>query len=56
MNFIWQFPSDSNIRPDAIILGCTELDMIITPDDVDLPLIDSTQAHIDKLVNLCLED
>lgn len=55
MNFIYQFPADSDIRPDAIILGCTELDMIITPDDIDLPLIDSTQAHIDKIVELCLE-
>ena len=30
--------------------------MILEPDDVDIPLIDSTQAHIDKLVNLCLEN
>lgn len=56
MNFIYQFPADSDIRPDAIVLGCTELDMIITPDDIDLPLIDSTQAHIDKIVELCLGD
>ncbi len=56
MNFIHQFPADSDIRPDAVVLGCTELDMIITPEDVDLPLIDSTQAHIDKIVELCLED
>lgn len=56
MNFIWQFPSDSDSRPDAIILGCTELNMIITPDDIDLPLIDSTKAHVDKIVELCLED
>lgn len=56
MNFIYQFPADSDIRPDAVVLGCTELDMIITPEDVDLPLIDSTRAHIDKIVELCLGD
>ena len=56
MNFIWQFPSDSDIRPDAIVLGCTELEMILEQDDVDIPLINSTQAHIDKIVELCLED
>lgn len=56
MNFIWQFPLDSDIRPDAIILGCTELEMILKQDDIDIPLINSTQAHIDKIVELCLED
>ncbi|MCR5572604.1 MAG: amino acid racemase [Candidatus Saccharibacteria bacterium] len=56
VNFVNQFPSDSDIRPDAIILGCTELNMILEPDDVDVPIIDSTQAHIDALVDLCLSD
>ena len=56
MNFVYQFPSDSDLRPDAIVLGCTELNMILEPDDVDIPLIDSTQAHIDKLVDLCLKN
>ncbi len=41
-------------RPDAVILGCTELDMILQEGDVGVPLIDSTQVHINKLVNLCL--
>ena len=41
---------------DAVILGCTELNMILDPDNLDIPLIDSTQAHIDKLVDLCLEN
>ena len=54
VNFANQFPSDSDARPDAIVLGCTELNMILKPSDVDIPLIDSTQAHIDKLVELCL--
>lgn len=56
MNFVYQFPADSDIRPDAIVLGCTELEMILEQDDVDIPLINSTQAHIDKIVELCLED
>ena len=54
MNFVYQFPTDSDLRPDAIVLGCTELNMILEPDDVDIPLIDSTQVHIDKLVECCL--
>ena len=56
MNFVYQFPADSDIRPDAIVLGCTELEMILEQDDVDIPLIHSTQAHIDKIVELCLGD
>ena len=56
MNFVYQFPADSDIRPDAIILGCTELEMILEQDDVDIPLVNSTQAHIDKIVELCLGD
>ena len=56
INFVYQFPADSDDRPDAIVLGCTELEMILEPDDVSIPLINSTQAHIDKIVELCLED
>lgn len=56
MNFVYQFPADSDIRPDAIVLGCTELEMILEQDDVDIPLINSNQAHIDKIVELCLGD
>ena len=56
VNFVNQFPCDRDERPDAIVLGCTELHMILEPDDIDVPLVDSTKAHIDKLVNLCLEN
>jgi len=55
LNFVYQFPCDRDERPDAVVLGCTELNMILKPEDIDIPLIDSTEAHIDKLVNLCLE-
>lgn len=56
LNFVYQFPCDRDERPDAVVLGCTELNMILKQDDIDIPLIDSTQAHIDKLVDLCLSD
>lgn len=54
LNFVYQFPADSQERPDAIVLGCTELDMILTPEDIDLPLVDSTEEHIRKIVELSL--
>ena len=56
VNFVYQFPSDSEFKPDAVVLGCAELNMILEPADLDIPLIDSTQAHINKLVELCLTE
>lgn len=56
MNFVYQFPCDRDERPDAVVLGCTELNMILEPNDVDIPLVDSTNEHIEKLVDLCLSD
>ena len=50
---------------DAVILGCTELAMLLE-DEIFFTIdpehkhhfrfIDSTQAHIDKLVKMCLEE
>ncbi|QQL48618.1 aspartate/glutamate racemase family protein [Mucilaginibacter ginkgonis] len=38
----------------GIILGCTELGMLITPESVDLPLFDTTVIHAEKAVELAL--
>jgi aspartate racemase len=35
---------------DGIILGCTELPMLIKPKDFDLPLLDTTYLHAKKAV------
>lgn len=37
---------------DGIILGCTELPMIIKEDDLDLPQLNTTQIHIDRIIEL----
>ena len=56
-DFLGQFMAGAGPKPDAIILGCTELDMIIDSDFVgEIPVIDSTAAHIKKIVELCLSD
>lgn len=54
VNFINQFPSDSDERPDAIVLGCQELSEIITEDLIfdGVPLIDGSQAYVKDLVKL----
>lgn len=36
-------------HPDSILLGCTELPLMIKEDDIELPLINSTQVHIQKI-------
>lgn len=38
----------------GVILGCTELPMIIKPDDIDLEYINTTQIHIDAIVKHCI--
>ena len=40
----------------GVILGSTKLGMLIKPEDCPVPIFDSTEAHIDKLVELCLSD
>ena len=35
---------------DSVILGCTEIGLLIRPDDVDLPVFDSTDLHADAAV------
>ncbi|MGE5561595.1 MAG: aspartate/glutamate racemase family protein [Chloroflexota bacterium] len=39
---------------DALILGCTELPLIIKQDDLDIPVLDTTQIHIDAILDYIL--
>lgn len=40
----------------GIILGCTEIEMLIKKDDLDIPIFDTTQAHINSIVDFILEN
>ena len=40
---------------EGVILGCTEIEMLIKPGDVDIPIFDTTQAHIDSIVDYCVD-
>lgn len=35
---------------DSLILGCTELQMILKEDDVDVTLLDTVDIHVDKMI------
>ncbi len=39
---------------EGIILGCTEIGLLIGPDDLDLPIIDTTRIHAEAAVDFVL--
>ncbi len=41
---------------EAVILGCTELSMIVTPDDTSAKLFDSAEIHATMATDLALKD
>lgn len=41
---------------DGIILGCTEIEMLIKENDIDIPIFDTTQAHINSTVDYILKN
>jgi aspartate racemase len=40
---------------EAIILGCTEIGMLVGANDSDVPLFDTTRIHAESAVALALE-
>lgn len=40
---------------EGVILGCTEIEMLIKSDDINIPIFDTTQSHIDTIVDYSLE-
>ena len=39
---------------DSVILGCTEIGLLISQDDTDLPVFDSTLLHADAALDLAM--
>ena len=44
---------EDNIK--GVILGCTEIEMLIKQSDLSIPIFDTTQSHIDSIVDYCIE-
>ena len=40
---------------EGIILGCTEIEMLVKQNDLSIPIFDTTQSHIDSIVDYSLE-
>ena len=41
---------------EGIVLGCTELPLLIRPEDVDVPLFDTMRLHAEAAVEMALGD
>lgn len=41
---------------EAVVLGCTELPLLLNDDNCVLPCLDSVQIHINELINLAAAD
>jgi amino-acid racemase len=39
---------------EGILLGCTEIDLLVGPDDATVPLFDTTRLHAQRAVELAL--
>jgi amino-acid racemase len=39
----------------GILLGCTEIDLLVGPDDSPVPVFDTTRLHAERAVTLALE-
>lgn len=40
---------------EAVVLGCTELPLLLDSDNCPVPCLDSVEIHIDELINLTVE-
>ena len=40
---------------EGVILGCTEIPLLIKAEDIDIPLFNTTKIHAEKAVELALE-
>ena len=39
---------------EAILLGCTEIDLLVGPEDSPVPVFDTTRLHAERAVDLAL--
>jgi aspartate racemase len=40
----------------GVILGCTELPLLIQSQDLNIPVLNTTEIHVNKIVDLIFED
>ena len=45
-----------HLGADGIILGCTEICMLIGSDDSDLPMFDTTAIHVEAALDFAMNE
>jgi len=53
--FIEEIDKLAGLGADGVILGCTEIPLLIKPSDCPLPLFDTTRIHARAAVNFALD-
>ncbi len=48
--------SETGHKPEAIVLCDAGLNVLLSRNDITVPLIDASQHHINKIVDLCLKE
>lgn len=43
-------------KADGIVLGCTEIELLVTADDSPVPVLATTQLHVTAAVDEMLRD
>lgn len=43
-------------RAEAVVLGCTEIELLVRPEDSPIPVLDSMRVHAEAAVQACLAD
>jgi aspartate racemase len=41
---------------DALILGCTELPLILTESRYDIPFLNTSEIHCEEIVTTCINE
>ena len=42
--------------PKGVLLGCTEIGLLVGPQDAEVPLFDTTRLHAQRAVELALQN
>jgi aspartate racemase len=51
---VMQMIEDDSI--EGLILGCTELPLILTKDEFGIPFLNTTAIHVESIIRYCLSD
>ena len=54
-SYYYEEPLLKQYKIEGIILGCTEIDLLINSNDRDIPLFDTTECHINAISQIIVD-